>query len=53
MWSQVSLVRPDRLIGPRTKGALINGLVYPAAHICVKLRESGKTNQIALFLIIA
>ena len=47
-----SLAEPDRCNRPRAEGALINGLVYLAQRTRVKLRESGKTNQIAPFVII-
>ena len=48
-----SLAHPARWIGARAKGALINGLVCLALCTRVKLQESGKTNQIALFVITA
>ena len=47
-----SLAEPDRCNRPHAEGALINGLVCLAQRTHVKLRESGKTNQIALFVII-
>ena len=48
-----SLAHPARWIGARAEGALINRLVCLALCTRVKLRESGKTNQIALFVITA
>ena len=47
----ISLAHPAGWIGARTQGVLINGLVCLALCTRVKLQESGKTNQIALFII--
>ena len=53
MQLSISLAHSARWIRARAKAALINGLVCLALCTRVKLRESGKTNQIALFVITA